>query len=390
LKAVVLAGGYAKRLKPISNGFPKPLLPVGGKTILEHILERLFKLPLEEIIILTNERFAWRFEELARKRGYERLRILAEPSRREEEKLGTLGAIAWMLSTLKLKGDLLIIGGDNLFNSDLKPLLEYYGRVKAPILAVYDVGDRRLAMQYSTVKLNSNSQLIDFVEKPENPDTTLIGTCIYLMPEDALRLLHEYLGGGGNPDSPGHFIQWLHRQTAVYAFKLEGQWYDVGSFETYRRAREEFGNPPVEVRTHTALHVVKGAVRKVLGAKWTASVYVSGNHGRLTVQFNRKPSEEEIREVERLANEKVCENVPVKVYVLERGEAERRFGDEIYDLFPVPEHVRRLSVVVIEGWNINACNKRHTQTTGEIGFIRLEKPRFRQAKQLLEIPFNVE
>ena len=145
----------------------------------------------------------------------------------------------------------------------------------------------------------------------------------------------------------------------------------------------------MEVKTHTALHVVKGAVVKVLGAKWTASVYTNGNHGRLTVKFNRKPTSEEIDEIERLANEKVKENVPIKVYELPRGEAERRFGDEMYDLFPIPPEIKTLRVVVIDGWNINACNKEHTKTTGEIGEIKIRKVRFRKSKELLEISFDV-
>ncbi|MCD6559580.1 MAG: alanyl-tRNA editing protein [Palaeococcus sp.] len=145
----------------------------------------------------------------------------------------------------------------------------------------------------------------------------------------------------------------------------------------------------MEVKTHTALHVVKGAVVKVLGAKWTASVYTNGNHGRLTVKFNRKPTNEEINEIERLANEKVKENVPIKVYELPREEAERRFGDEMYDLFPIPPEVKTLRVVVIDGWNINACNKEHTKTTGEIGEIKIRKVRFRKSKELLEISFDV-
>ncbi|HDH44599.1 MAG TPA: alanyl-tRNA editing protein [Thermococcus sp.] len=147
----------------------------------------------------------------------------------------------------------------------------------------------------------------------------------------------------------------------------------------------------MEVKTHTALHVLKGAVVKVLGeeAKWTASVYVSGKHGRLTVKFNRKPTKEEIKEIERLANEKIRENVSVEVYELPRDEAEKRFGKEIYDLFPLPEEIRTLKVVVIEGWNINACKKEHTKTTGEIGQIKIRKVRFRKAKELLEISFDV-
>lgn len=149
------------------------------------------------------------------------------------------------------------------------------------------------------------------------------------------------------------------------------------------------GSLDLEVRTHTALHVVKGAVRRVLGAKWTASTYVRGGHGRLTVQFDRKPTEDELREIERLSNLKVEENIPVKIIEMDRDEAERVFGDEMYDLFPIPSHVRRLSIVVIEDWNINACNKRHTRTTGEIGRIKLRKVRFRRSKKLLEISFDI-
>ena len=147
----------------------------------------------------------------------------------------------------------------------------------------------------------------------------------------------------------------------------------------------------VEVRTHTALHVLKGAVVKVLGekAKWTASTYVKGNRWVLAVKFNRKPMLEEIPEIERLANEKVPENVPIEVYELPREEAEKRFGEDMYDLFPVPEEVKTLKVVVIEGWNVNACNKEHTRTTGGNGEIKIGKVRSRRGKELLEISFEV-
>jgi len=155
-------------------------------------------------------------------------------------------------------------------------------------------------------------------------------------------------------------------------------------------------NYPIEVRTHTALHVVKGAVVRVLGedAMWTASTYVDGSHGRLTVKFNRKPSREEVEAIERLANEAVEKRLPVEVTVLPREVAEERFGRIIYDLFPVPEHVKELSIVIIRDvdgsiWNINACNKMHTHNTKCIGRIKIGKVRFRRSKQLLEIPFDV-
>jgi len=144
-----------------------------------------------------------------------------------------------------------------------------------------------------------------------------------------------------------------------------------------------------ELRTHSAVHVVKGAVQKVLGAKWTASVYVSGNHGRLTVQFDRKPTEEEMAWIERAANDKVAEGAEVLEFEMEKGEAEGHFGDTIYDLFPLPPGASRLKIVRIPDWNINCCNERHVENTLQVGKIRFEKPRFRNSRRELEVGFDL-
>ncbi len=146
----------------------------------------------------------------------------------------------------------------------------------------------------------------------------------------------------------------------------------------------------VEVRAHTALHVLKGAVVRVLGAKWTAGVSVNGSHGRLTVQFDRKPTEEEVSKIQEEANAKIEEDAAIEIHEMERSEAEKRWGDLVYDLFPLPASIKRLSVFNLPGWNVNACNKEHTTTTGEIGPLRITKTRFRAKKGLLEISFNIE
>lgn len=145
----------------------------------------------------------------------------------------------------------------------------------------------------------------------------------------------------------------------------------------------------IEVRTHTALHVLKGAVQRVLGAKWTAGVHVEGSHGRLTVQIDRKPTDDEIALVEEEANRKIMEDAPVEELEMDKAEAEERFGDAIYDLFPVPSSVKRLKILYIKDWNVNACKEKHTRSTGEIGCIRLVKVRYRPSKGLLEISFDV-
>jgi len=153
---------------------------------------------------------------------------------------------------------------------------------------------------------------------------------------------------------------------------------------------------PAETRAHTALHVLKGAVVRVLGEQslLTTSTWVGGSKGRLAVTAARKPGPEELARIEALANRIVAADVPVEVYVLDRAEAERLFGGYIYDAFPVPAEVRRLSIVVIRApdgslWNINACNKEHTATTGCVGELRLTKARFRRSKGVLEISFQL-
>jgi alanyl-tRNA synthetase len=144
-----------------------------------------------------------------------------------------------------------------------------------------------------------------------------------------------------------------------------------------------------EVRTHSALHVLKGAVQRVIGARLTASTYVSGSHGRLTVQFDRAPTEDERARIERAANEKVAEGAEIVEFEMERQEAEGHFGDQIYDLFPVPPGVTMLKIVRIPEWNINCCDHRHVENTSQVGRLKLGGTRFRNSKRELEIEFDL-
>ena len=127
----------------------------------------------------------------------------------------------------------------------------------------------------------------------------------------------------------------------------------------------------------------------MLGAKKTASVYVSGRHGRLTVQFERRPTEDEMRGVEKAANEKIAEGAEVLEFEMEKAEADGHFGDAMYDLFPLPPGASRLHIVRIPEWNINCCNERHVENTLQIGKIKLGKAKYRNSKRELEIEFDL-
>ena len=146
-----------------------------------------------------------------------------------------------------------------------------------------------------------------------------------------------------------------------------------------------------EVRGHTAIHVLKGAVVKVLGsgAKWSASAYSQGIHGGLTVKFDRKPTNEELTRIEEAANQKIMENAPSEVHEMSRSDAEARWGEDIYDLFPLPTELKVVKIFHIPDWNVNTCGKQHCTKTGELGGLKIVKWRYRSNKQLLEISFDV-
>jgi alanyl-tRNA synthetase len=143
-------------------------------------------------------------------------------------------------------------------------------------------------------------------------------------------------------------------------------------------------------RIDSALHVLKGAVQKVTGATVTTGVWAEGNLGRLTVEIERDITEEEKSEIEGLANQKISENVEIQVLKMHRKEAEEKFGNLMYDKFPVPSHIQDLTIINLPDWNVNCCIGQHTETTGEIGTLRIRKTRYRDARKELEIGFEIE
>ena len=143
-------------------------------------------------------------------------------------------------------------------------------------------------------------------------------------------------------------------------------------------------------RVDTALHVLKGAVQKVLGTPLTTAVFAEVDKGRLTVEFEGKPTDEQMAEIGRLANDKIAEDVPLESFEMGRAEAEKEFGNTMYDKFPVPASVTTLTLVRIPEWNLNCCLGPHTERTGELVKITITKWRARGVKKTLEISFTVE
>jgi glucose-1-phosphate thymidylyltransferase len=189
---------------------------------------------IQHIIVSTNLKFERHFREWVHSNNQRRVEIIAENSRFEEEKPGAIASLARMVP--RINDSCLLIAGDNLFTSSLKPMLRTFKEKSCVTVALYDIRDRELARLYSTATMDVDGRIIEFKEKPAHPETTLIGTCIYMLPQKTLGKLSEYLTDAGDRDAPGRFIEWLCKREPVYGHVLDGYWWDIGTIDQYHEA----------------------------------------------------------------------------------------------------------------------------------------------------------
>lgn len=229
MKAIILAAGYATRLRPLTDTIPKQLLPVGGRPIVDWIVEKLAETSADEVHLVTNARFAADFERWAE--GAD-VRVHDDGTTSNDDRLGAIGDIRFVQERAGLDDDLLVIAGDNLFGSSLAEYEAFWrAHGGASCVAVHDVGDRSLARQYGVVSVNEADRIVDFVEKPDDPPSTLAATATYLFAREHARLVPSYLEDGNPPDQPGNFVAWLYPRAPVYAYRFSGEWFDIGDRE---------------------------------------------------------------------------------------------------------------------------------------------------------------
>jgi glucose-1-phosphate thymidylyltransferase len=236
MKAVVLAGGYATRLWPITKHRPKMFLPVGDDAVVDRVFDALEADDrIDEVYVSTNERFAEDFLAHLDESTYEKPVLSVEDTTDEDEKFGVVGALAQLIEREGIDDDLLVVAGDNVISFDLSTFLDFFEEEGDPALAAYDVGSKDRASSYGLVEL-AGDQVVDFQEKPEDPNSTLVSIACYAFPRETLPLFDRYLEEGGNPDEPGWFIQWLQQDGTVRGFTFDGAWFDIGTPESYLEA----------------------------------------------------------------------------------------------------------------------------------------------------------
>lgn len=245
MNVIVLAAGYATRLHPLTLTRPKPLLPVAGKPMIDHVLDNLTPIEgIDHVYIVTNAKFAAQFQDWSdhyrATKANLNFTIINDGSTDDTNKLGALGDLHLVLEREHLDDDIIVVAGDNLFSESLAAFGRFCREKNAPVLAIYDVGNLEEIKKYNAITLGRDGVITFFEEKPQTPSSTLTGIALYYYPKATLPLIRQYIAEGNNPDQPGRLVQWLHTRTPVYTWRVPGMWYDIGSKQALEEANRVF------------------------------------------------------------------------------------------------------------------------------------------------------
>ena len=241
-----MAAGYATRLYPLTLNMPKPLLYVKpNKTVIDFIVDQLEAVSaLREIVVVTNHKFYRDFLQWSQRRRHKvKITVLDDKTRSNDDRLGAIGDLFFAVRKRHITNDLLVFGGDNLFDHGFGKFLEFaQSRRPFASLGLFDIKSKKEAQRFGVVNVNRNSKVTCFQEKPVKPKSTRVATCLYYFPKETLPLLKMYVKDSStSKDAPGNYIRWLLDKKGVYGFTLkQGHWVDIGHYDSYKEVVNQF------------------------------------------------------------------------------------------------------------------------------------------------------
>lgn len=241
MKCVILAAGYATRLYPLTENFPKPLLEVAGKPILDWLIDDMAGTGMvEEYIVISNHKFAHIFEEWAAKKSDVTIRVIDDGTTSNETRLGAVKDIQFAIEQLQLDDDLLVMAGDNLLDFSLGEFMRYGKEKNATcVMRYYEASEARLH-KTGVIEIDANDGILSFEEKPAQPKSHWCVPAFYYYTREDSRLIKKGIESGCGTDAPGSFIAWLSGQTKVYAWEMPGRRYDIGNLESYEEVKQNY------------------------------------------------------------------------------------------------------------------------------------------------------
>jgi glucose-1-phosphate thymidylyltransferase len=246
VKAIILCGGYATRLYPLTKFIAKQLLPVNGKPVLNNIINKLDEIKeIDEIFITTNKKFYPQFEEWLEAHKHlfkKKIRLFKNIYLFKPQKIGGVDDILKIANKYNVKGDILVIAGDNLFDFSLKPALKFFKEKQSTVVLLNKLKNKRKASSFGVVKLSKKNKIISFEEKPKKPKSDIISTAIYFFPRKDIDIIKHYARSEHKGDSFGYFLNFLYKKQNVFGFVPKGKFFDIGTIEDYKKANKIWRN----------------------------------------------------------------------------------------------------------------------------------------------------
>ncbi len=267
MKCVILAAGYATRLYPLTQNFPKPLLEVAGKPILDWLIDDMSQTGLiDEYIIISNHKFAPIFQSwadlkfFAEQSGRAERKVLREAKRQSraqrskfkvlddgtssnETRLGAVKDIQFAIDQLHLDDDLLVMAGDNLLDFSLSHFIRFAKEKNATCVMRYYENDEARLHKTGVAEIDADGRILSMEEKPANPKSNWCIPAFYYYTRQDARLIKKGIDSGCGVDAPGSFIAWLSTQTTVYTYEMPGHRYDIGTLESYEAVKQTYIGP---------------------------------------------------------------------------------------------------------------------------------------------------
>lgn len=242
MKCLILAAGYATRMYPLTKDFPKPLLPVNGRPLLEYLLEDLEQIPqITEYWLVTNHRFYQIFEKWKQNLFYnKKIKLFDDGSTDNENRLGAVKDMAAVIRKEGMKDDLLVIAGDNLLNFSLQGFVEEFLKKNRSMILCYEEENVERLRKTGVAELTSDGYVKSMEEKPNHPKSNWAIPPFYIFKKEELSSIDQAVEEGVHVDSPGSFLAWFCGRHSVYAMPMEGKRYDLGSLEAYEEIQKKW------------------------------------------------------------------------------------------------------------------------------------------------------